>query len=972
VKRSSDRHRLTAYGPACRRGHLAVVPGTASLGSQASSLGLRRLAALALLIAGLVALGIDSDQAVGQEKAKVFADPEAAFKRADTNGDGKLSKDEFEKLVSNLPRVKENPKAADFLFNRLDENKDGFLSLDEFKKIRDLGPGAAGKGKLFPKKDAPKKDDPKPNVTEKPTADQLAFFEKKIRPVLVAQCYSCHSEEAKKEKGHLLLDTRDGIRKGGETGPAVVPGDTLRSLLLKAIKQTDDNLKMPPKSKLSDEIVADFEKWIASGAADPREGKKSAAKEIDIEKGRQFWAFQAPKDASLPTLQNTAWPRTDVDKFLFAGLEAKGLKPVGDADPRALIRRLCFDLTGLPPTPEDVEAFAKDPSPRAFAAVVDKLLDSPRFGETWGRHWLDVARYAESSGKTANFNYPHAWRYRDYVIAAFNADKPFDRFIKEQLAGDLLPAANDKAKAEHEIATGFLAIGPKALNERNGLQFELDVADEQIDVTTQAFLGITAACARCHDHKFDPIPQHDYYALAGIFRSTETCYGTVRFVQSQRPSPLVELPTGSAPSALASNLTERERADVEKQIKDIQERMRNVTDPINNIFNVAQVAILRSKLDTYHADGTPKLLAMGARDKRGFGGGFEPKGPKGPKGPNFAPFGGSRVVGDSPLFARGEPDKPSTEKIPRGTLQVATKAPLRIRSMESGRLELAEWIASKQNPLTARVFVNRVWSHLFGRGIVPTPDNFGAAGQPPSDQALLDHLAVAFMNDGWSTKKLIRRLVTSHAYQLDSTFDPKAFDADPDNALVWRTSPRRLDAECLRDAMLAISGQLDTAAPVGSVVAQTGEGPTGRPRLGGQGIMAAINDPRNSHRTVYLPIVREQLPEALSLFDFPDPNGVAGERAVSTVPAQALYLLNNPFVIRQAEFAADRLRSSSGTDADKMKRAYETFFARLPAEKETKGALDFLASYGRTSTDRAAWTAFTQALFASAEFQNLK
>ena len=925
-----------------------------------------RIAVLAGAITGLALL---SDESSGQEpKAKPFADPEAAFKLFDGNKDGKLSKDEFEKLIGNAPRLKENPKAADFLFTRLDENKDGSLSADEFKKIRDAGP--MGKGKFPPKKDAPRKEEPRATANEKPTAEQLTFFEKKIRPVLVSQCYQCHSEESKKEKGNLLLDTRDGIRKGGDTGPAVVPGSVRNSLLIKAIKQTDDHLKMPPKSKLSDEVVADFEKWIATGAADPRDGKMATAqKEIDIEKGRQFWAFQPPRRRVSPDVQNAAWPRSDIDEFILAGLEAKGLKPVADADPRALIRRVYFDLIGLPPLPEDVEAFSRDPSPAALAAVVDKLLESPRFGETWGRHWLDVARYAESCGKTANFNYPHAWRYRDYVINAFNTDKPFDRFVIEQLAGDLMPAKDDKARAEQYIATGFLAIGPKALNERNGLQFELDVADEQIDVTTQAFLGITAACARCHDHKFDPIPQRDYYALAGIFRSTETCYGTVRFVQSQRPSPLLNLPDKSAPSAITAKLTDKERADTEKQIKDLQERMRQNTDPIANIFPAAQVALLRSKLDSYHADGTPKLLAMGARDKRAFGGGFEPKGPK---GPGFGGFGGSRSVADSPLYARGEPDKPSTDRVPRGTLQVMTRPGIRIRSTESGRLDLAEWIASRDNPLTARVFVNRVWGHLFGRGIVPTPDNFGAAGQPPSNLALLDHLAVTFMSDGWSTKKLIRRLVLSGAYQLDSAMDPKAFEADPDNALVWRMSPRRLDAECLRDAMLAVSGLLNTTPPVGSVVAQSGEGPPNRPRLGGQAIPVAINDPRDSHRSIYLPIVRDQLPEALVLFDFPDPNGVAGERATTTVPAQALYLMNNPFVIRQAEYAADRLLSSSGSDAEKVKRAYETFFARPPSDKESKTAQDFLKTYGRTATNRATWTAFTQALFASAEFANLR
>src|SRR5262245_53175378 len=747
---------------------------------------------------GLASLSTDTS---GQEpKVKPAVDPERAFQLGDTDKDGKLTRDEFGKLMANNPRVKDNPKAADFLFNRLDADGDGQLTLDEFKKIADLAPKKdfPPKKDFLPKKDFfRKKDQPSPaTATEKPTADQLAFFEKKIRPVLVSNCYQCHSEAAKKEKGGLRLDTRDGVRTGGDNGPAVVPGDSRKSLLLKAIKQTDATLKMPPKSKLPDEVVADFEKWIAAGAADPRDGNTgAAAKETDIEEGRQFWAFQPVKKTELPAVQNTDWPRTDIDKFLVARLEAKGLKPVSDADPRALIRRLYFDMIGLPPTPEDVEAFAKDPSPAAFAAIVDKLLDSPRFGETWGRHWLDVARYAESCGKTANFNYPHAWRYRDYVIAALNADKPFDRFIKEQLAGDLLPAANDKEKAEHVIATGFLAIGSKALNERNGLQFELDVADEQIDVTSQAFLGITAACARCHDHKFDPIPQHDYYALAGIFRSTESCYGTIRFVQSQRPTPLIDLPEGS-PSAITAKLTEKERADIEKQIKDLQERMRQNTDPINNIFPAAQVSLLRSRLDSHRADGTPKLLAMGVRDKRGFGGGFEPKGP--PKG-GFGQFGGTRTVADSPLYARGEPDKPSAERVPRGTLQVMTRTPLKIKSGSSGRLELAEWIASKDNPLTARVFVNRVWSHLFGRGIVPTIDNFGAAGQPPSNQALLDHLAMTFMNDGWSTKKLVRRLVLTRAYQLDSSFEQKSFEADPDNALVWRTSPRRLDAECLRD-----------------------------------------------------------------------------------------------------------------------------------------------------------------------------
>jgi hypothetical protein len=626
-----------------------------------------------------------------------------------------------------------------------------------------------------------------------------------------------------------------------------------------------------------------------------------------------------------------------------------------------------------------VEAFVADNAPNAFEKVVDQLLASPQFGERWGRHWLDIARYAESSGKTANFNYPHAWRYRDYVIAAFNSDKPYDQFIKEQLAGDLLKGGDAKTKAERMIATGFLALGPKALNERDGLQFELDVVDEQIDVTTQAFLGITAACARCHDHKFDPIPTKDYYALAGIFRSTETCYGTVRFVQSQRPSPLLQLPEDSAPNAITKKLSAEERTATEKEIADLRKKMAEAKDPIMNIFTSAQLALAQTKLDSYHADGTPKLQAMGTRDKPERAGGFGFQ-PKGPRGPGFAGFGGSRSIDDSPIYNRGEPKQPSDTKVPRGTLQVMSKQPLKIRS-GSGRLELAEWIASKDNPLTARVMVNRVWQHLFGRGIVPTADNFGAAGQPPTNPELLDHLALNFMQNGWSVKKLVKQVVMSHAYQLDSKFDKAAFDVDPDNALLWRMSPRRLDAESLRDSMLAVSGQLDTTPPVGSVVARAGEGPTNRPRLGGDQIGAAINDPRDKHRSVYLPIIRDNLPEALALFDAPDPSLITADRPTTTVPSQGLFILNNPFVIRTSEAAADKILKGTTTDTERIRAAYLAFYGRAPGEKELTTAEKFLTGFKAQlakdrvparNLERETWAAFCQALFASAEFQYRK
>src|SRR6266545_2801570 len=579
----------------------------------------------------------------------------------------------------------------------------------------------------------------KGGFADKPTSEQLAFFEKKIRPVLVESCYKCHSAESEKIKGGLTLDTRDGTRKGGETGAIIQPGAPERSKLIASLKHKNPDTAMPPKGKLADNVIADFEAWVKMGAPDPREGKAAAKKyEIDLEKGRQFWAFVGPKKPTTPTVKNGDWVKSPIDAFLLAELEKKGLAPVGDADKRTLIRRVYLDLTGLPPTSDDVEQFVADTAPNAFEKVVDRLLASPRFGERWGRHWLDVARYAESSGKTVNMNYPHAWRYRDYVIAAFNADKPYDQFIKEQLAGDLMPTDDPKVRAERIIATGFLAIGAKTLNERGGLQFELDVADEQIDVTTQAFLGITAACARCHDHKFDPIPQKDYYALAGIFRSTETCYGTVRFIQSNRPSPTIPLPKDCGlPAGTTDTMTASEKARIEKQIEDLNKQISEATDPIRTIFPRGQVSLLRARLDAFDSEGNPKLLAMGVRDKpagKGGPGGFGPKGG----------FGGSNTIADSPVYDRGEPEKPSTTRVSRGTLQVMSKSPLKIKNGQSGRLDLAEWIASKENPLTARVMANRVWLHLFGRGIVPTADNFGAAGQSPTHPELLDYLALNF------------------------------------------------------------------------------------------------------------------------------------------------------------------------------------------------------------------------------------
>ncbi|MFO0970158.1 MAG: PSD1 and planctomycete cytochrome C domain-containing protein [Gemmataceae bacterium] len=813
-----------------------------------------------------------------------------------------------------------------------------------------------------------------------PTAEGIAFFEKKIRPVLVKECFGCHStEKGKKVRGGLALDSREGILEGGDTGPVIVPGAPGRSRLIKALSHADPKLTMPPKKKLDAEVVRDFEEWIRMGAPDPRTEAKSAYK-YPLEQGRKHWAYQAPKKAAAPKVKSAAWPRTDVDRFILSALEVKGLSPVDDADRRTLLRRVSFDLIGLPPTPAEVEAFVADTSADAFEKVVDHLLASPRFGEKWARHWLDVARYAESTGKTVNFAYPHAWRYRDYVIAAFNSDKPYDQFIKEQLAGDLLPlpSGDPKLKAERLIATGFLAIGPRILNERSGLKFELDAVDEQIDVTTQAFLGITAACARCHDHKFDPIAQKDYYALAGIFRSTETCYGTVRFINAQRPTPLLPLPKEANPGAGTPKQTAAERKRVEDQIKAVRESTKRMKDPIQQFFASGQISLLQAKLDAYDADGNPKLLAMGVRDKP-TGGGFGPV--KGKFG-GFAGFtyDGQHTIGDSPIYIRGEPEQPGEERIPRGALEVITKTPLKPGRSSSGRLELAEWIASKENPLTARVLVNRVWLHLFGRGLVPTANDFGLAGRAPTHPELLDFLAHDFMDNGWSVKKLIRRLVLSHVYQLGSTARAGAMEVDPDNTLLWRMTPRRLEAESLRDALLAVSEQLDTTPPLGSPVARAGEGPVAR-FGGGDPLGAAMSDLRNTRRSIYLPIVRDKLPEVLALFDVADPTLIAADRPTTTVPAQGLFLLNNAFALRAADQAAEKLLKSGDGEAGRIREAFARFYGRPATAREQAGAEAFLARYraqlakdgmAAARRERESWSAFCQALFASAEFQYRK
>ncbi len=798
----------------------------------------------------------------------------------------------------------------------------------------------------------------------------IEFFESNIRPALVKHCYQCHSQESGESKGGLLLDSRDASHQGGDSGPAVVPGKLDKSLLITAISYEDPSFEMPPKYKLKESVIADFRKWIEMGAPDSRSLKSNEPikSTIDIEAGRTFWAYKKPQQAKVPDFPARAWPVTDIDRYIFSALKEASLEPVADADPATLLRRLYFDLIGLPPKPAHVEAFVKDCAKNrseAVANVVDELLASSRFGERWGRHWLDVARYAESNGKDVNIVfYPEAWRYRDYVINSFNNDKPYDRFLTEQIAGDLMPVKTDEVWAENLVATGFLALGPKNLNAKDPRQFSFDLIDEQIETLGKAMLGTTIACARCHDHKFDPIPQSDYYAMAGIFQSSNTWFGTYSAVQNRNASELIELPIKERKYAFKP-LSKSEMASKRNQLSRANERLREIKGELfrarrsgkqgidasqrKQLLQLNHVAtMLQKELGSYGEDGKPIALAMGMTD--------------------------SDNISDAQFLVRGEVEL-AKGTVPRGFLQVLSdKDDMQpLTSKSSGRLELARWIASSDNPLTGRVMVNRVWMHLMGSGIVASVDNFGATGNKPSHPELLDHLALQFIADDWSVKKLIRNIVLSRTYQLSSTFDSTAFNTDPENALRWRADKRRLDAESLRDSILAVSGNLEMDPPYGSVITQQSR------NLRGGGV-AAIDGFENtsSHRSVYLPIVRKQIPGSLAMFDFADPNTGMGKRETTTVPSQALYLMNSDFVRSQSEAMARRLiENDEIKPGEKGRAAFYLVYGRPPSVEETRKASIFYKKFvgmakQETRSDREAnfqaMTSFCHALLASSDF----
>ncbi|MCM2372107.1 PSD1 and planctomycete cytochrome C domain-containing protein [Aporhodopirellula aestuarii] len=784
------------------------------------------------------------------------------------------------------------------------------------------------------------------------------FFESKIRPALTEHCYECHSTAAGKARGGLKVDSRDALLRGGDSGPSVVAKSLDDSLLYQAMLYHDDDYQMPPKGKLPNSIIDDFRKWILMGAPDPRVAKiaSDVISEIDVEAGRQFWAYQPLSKTSPWKVTESDWARTPIDQFVSKKLKEQWLKPARDAAPAVLVRRLYFVITGLPPTSEDSNKWtnklqqANNETDRqsVVAQLVDQLLASKRYGERWGRHWLDVARYAESTGGDHNNVYQHAWRYRDYVIDAFNDDKPFDNFVREQIAGDLLPIEKDEEWATNIIATGFLAIGVKSVGEEDQQKFFADLVDEQIDTTTRAFLATTVACARCHDHKFDPIPQSDYYALAGIFRSTETHYGLLK-AQARQATTLVDL-TGMGPPPGTPQLNGdeyaalvKERDDAAKAIDDAMKKIRSG----ENVFR-GLLRKLRSDRDeteaalqAYSNRGQPRVFAMGTQDRD--------------------------AALQTRLLVRGELDKPA-QFVDRGVLQVLSPAgrnslnglvrdasfrshrtdglPNVNHYSKSGRLELAEWIASPENPLTARVIVNRVWHWMFGRGLVRTVDDFGHAGEVPTYPELLDYLANRIIDENWSVKALIREIALSRTWQLASTYNEQNFAIDPDNEFLWRMNKRRLESEAIRDAVLAVSGQLDLERPLGTYLREVGEGGVGQNVF--EPVIRAIDA---NTRSVYLPRVRSVLPEMLETFDAPDASLVTGSRDTTSSPLQSLYLMNNEFVQKQAVVLAERLH-----DLPRERQtttAYELILGRIPTDTERELAADYLQRFSvGSATDK--------------------
>ncbi|MEO2089531.1 MAG: PSD1 and planctomycete cytochrome C domain-containing protein [Gemmataceae bacterium] len=776
-----------------------------------------------------------------------------------------------------------------------------------------------------------------------PAADPAAVehFEKAVRPLLVQHCQKCHGEKA---KGGLKLDSRADVLRDGDSGPAVVPGDAAKSLLVRAV-QYDGELKMPPAGKLKPAEIEAVTKWVADGAVWPTaDTAVSAAKPggpLFTKEQKQFWAFQPVKRPAVP---NSA-PHP-VDAFILAKLTDHTLTLSPPADKRALLRRVTFDLTGLPPTPDELATFEQDTSPQAFEKLVDRLLASPHYGERWGRHWLDVARYADSNGMDENTAFGHAWKYRDYVVRSLNADKPYDVFLHEQIAGDLLPPTAYEAERRNRLAAlGFLAIGPKLLAEPDKQKMLLDIADEQLDTLGKSVMGLTLGCARCHDHKFDPVPTRDYYSLLAVFTSTRTMQNLNTVAKA-----FERTPTGPEKPEVAQTRQrlDKLRADVRKLEKQFTQV--GMKDLVRRRELHEEADSKRDDIKRLEATLPPDDLFLGVEEGSAAAYGTRPRNLHVQIRGNYttpgeeAPAVFPRILASEQQtpFVPTKPnpaDKPEANKTRFGSVRE-----------RSGRLELANWLTDPKHPLTPRVIVNRVWQHHFGEGLVRTPDNFGRLG---------DWLATEFTQNGWSLKRLHRLILLSRTYQ-QSAGNPPA--ADPENRLLSVFPRRRLDAESLRDSMLAVADTLDRTVG-GTLYAG--------PNL--DYVREVSYD--STRRTLYLPVVRGKLFDYFTVFDFPDPGVTVGKRAVTTVAPQALYLLNNPFVRTQAEALADRVLAS-GVDSGRAAWLYRQVLLREPTTEEAARLTAFVAKHAELNAaerdaarrQRTAWAAACQAVFAGSEF----
>ena len=695
----------------------------------------------------------------------------------------------------------------------------------------------------------------------------------------------------------------------------------------------------------------------------------------------ELWSLQPIQRVSPPSVQNKSWSRDSIDSFVLARMEKGGLEPVADAKPATLARRLYFNLIGLPPTPEQLDVFvsaAKKNRNAAIEVLVDELLDSPRFGEKWGRHWLDLARYSESNGKDRDVVFPNAWRYRDYVISSLNADKSYFQFVKEQIAGDLLDATSESIRDERLVATTFLTLAPKAFQETDMEKFTMDVVDEQIDVVSRSVLAMTIACARCHDHKFDAISTKDYYAIAGIFLSSDTRYGPGPLYNNNHDKDTLLVAIGPDVERLhpevakwqaeVIRLTEavtKGRSDAYRIKRKVAGALRDrgLKDPKEDpeLAKMAKEQEALTVKATAWNEERKILIQSPPAEKPGY---------------TMAVLESEESPEDCKVRVRGMP-KEYGDAVLRGKMSIPGMPELgKIGAHESGRRQLAEWLVNEKNPLTSRVMVNRVWRHLFGQGLVRTVDNFGVTGDNPSHPELLDTLAADFVATNGSIKKLIRRIVLSRTWQLGSEDYDKGQELDPDNYLLWRANFRRLDIEPFRDAVLMVSGQLQIEPPAGSLMMNV------FPGAGYRGTEVKKTDVDNvnmnqeitqdRHRTIFLPVVRNQMPEVLKLFDFADPNAVLGSRNARTIPSQALYLMNSPFVEAQSRHAAGQVIAFSDSIDHRIDRAYRMTQGEEPTPSARLRAKEYIKQRVNEDEELDAWSDFMASLYASASFRYLK